>query len=407
MNPDDFRSSPAGHLAPTLQGAFAFVPNPLPPQNIDKAGLITAVERANHALGELSGVGRTLPNPGLLIRPFLRIEAVASSKIEGTVTTFSELFQLELEPGEAARSDTKEVRNYSRALEHGLSRLQTLPISKRLILELHQVLMEGVAPTRGAQFRPGEFKTDQNWIGARLLQNAKFVPPPPNEAMEALDALERYINEPDDDLPLIVQLALIHYQFETIHPFPDGNGRIGRLLIPLILCERKRLSQPLLYLSTFFEKNYTEYIDSMYEVSRIGAWDPWIRFFLKGIEESCNDAIAKAHRIQDLHRLYHQRIQKARTSALLGKLIDDLFVIPAINIPYASDALGVSYNSAKKNIRQLVDFGMLRESKAAGDRTKWYFADEIMAAAHGLEAQKNLLMPQNAAMTTPQPNTAG
>jgi Fic family protein len=401
MNPDDFRSSPSGHLVPIGQGAFAFAPNPLPPANIDKAGLITAVEKANHALGELSGVGRTLPNPSLLIRPFLRIEAVASSKIEGTVTTFSELFQLELEPEEAARSDTKEVRNYSRAMEHGLSRLQTLPISKRLILELHQVLMEGVALARGAQFRPGEFKTDQNWIGARLLQNAKFVPPPPNEAMEALDTLERYINEPDDDLPLIVQLALIHYQFETIHPFPDGNGRIGRLLIPLVLCERKRLSQPLLYLSTFFEKNYAEYIDSMYEVSRTGAWDPWIRFFLKGVEESCNDAIAKAKRIQDIHRLYHQRIQKARTSALLGKIIDDLFVVPAASIPYASRDLKVSYNSAKKLINQLVEFGILTEHKTSDERTKWYFADDIMAVVHGWEAQRNLLMPQNAAMTAP------
>lgn len=385
MNPEDFKASPAGHLVPTIQGALAFVPNPLPPPNLDLAALANAIEGANHALGELSGVGRALPNPHLLIRPFLRTEAVASSKIEGTVTTFSELFQLELAGDSQARSDTKEVRNYSKAMDHGLSRLSSLPISKRLIKELHTVLMDGVTPDRGAQFQPGEFKTDQNWIGARLLQNAKFVPPPPKESEDCLDQLEAYVHNAKNTLPLAVQLALIHYQFETIHPFPDGNGRIGRLLIPLILCERKWLSQPLLYLSTFFEQHYTEYVDSMFEVSRVGAWDQWIRFFLRGIEETCNDATARAKRIQDLHHTYHQRIQKARSSALLGKMIDELFNIPAIAIPAAELYLGVSYNSAKKIIGQLVNLGIVAEQKGA-KRPKWFFAMEIIAAIHGRQA---------------------
>ncbi len=180
------------------------------------------------------------------------------------------------------RSDTREVNNYTRALEQGLRRIETLPLSRRLVSELHEILLQGVSADRGAHFTPGQFKTEQNWIGGRLIQNARFVPPPPAESLDALSDLEKYIHDQSDDLPLLIKLALIHYQFETIHPFPDGNGRVGRLIIPLVLCEQKAMSQPLLYLSAYFEKNYDQYIDAMYEISRTGAWENWIIFFLNG-----------------------------------------------------------------------------------------------------------------------------
>jgi Fic family protein len=379
MNPDDFRSSPSGRLIPTIQGCHAFVPNPLPPTAIDLALAASPLERAAQALGELSGIGRALRNPALLIKPFTRIEAVASSKIEGTVTTFSELFLLEA-GSEQARADTKEVRNYSRALEHGLALLATLPISIRLIRELHTVLMEGVEPSRGARLTPGEFKKDQNWIGARLIQNARFIPPPPKEAMEALFELEKYIHQ-TDELPLLIQLALVHYQFETIHPFPDGNGRVGRLLIPLILCERKVLSQPLLYVSPFFEKHYDEYIDTMYDVSKSGLWGRWVNFFLRAVEWSSRNAIQKAHALQDLQRLYHQRVQSARSSALLARLVDALFDIPAINIPFAAQHLGVTYHAAQNNIERLVKLGIISDNDSY-KRPKWFFATEIMLVSY-------------------------
>lgn len=248
------------------------------------------------------------------------------------------------------------------------------------------MLLENVTTSRGAGFIPGEFKTDQNWIGARLIQNARFVPPPPRESLEAMDDLEKYIHA-TDDIPILVKLALIHYQFETIHPFPDGNGRVGRLIIPLILCERGALSQPLLYLSAFFEKNYDRYIDLMYEVSRCGQWEAWIEFFLEGIEFSSKNAVRRSRALQDLHREYFKRIQSARSSALLGKLIDSLFNVPATTIPHAMAEMQITYNAAKNNIKRLVDLGIVspntRPQIAA--RPQWFFADEIMATVAAKE----------------------
>jgi Fic family protein len=382
MKAEDFIDSPSGRLVPTIGNCFAFVPNPLPPGPIDLTGMVPLLVRATQALGELKGVGRTLPNPRLLIRPSMRMEAMASSKIEGTVTTLSELFEFEVGPDNSqARSDTREVHNYIRALEHGIARIPELPVSKRLASELHKILMTGVSATRGAQFQPGEFKSDQNWIGARLIENARFVPPPPAESMDAMSELEKYIHETESAIPLIVRLALIHYQFETIHPFPDGNGRVGRLLIPLILCEQKEMIPPLLYMSPYFEKNYNEYIDRMFDVSSKGDWGKWIEFFLKGVEQSCQSSIKKAHAVQDLYRDYRARIQKARSSALLARIVDALFDAPATTIPYTMNRLHISYNSAKNNIQRLIDCKILKEDEARG-RPKWFFAREIISVAY-------------------------
>lgn len=363
MNPEDFKDSKTGKLVPTLKG-LAFVPNPLPPPLIDLALLVPLVSRAERALGELSGIGRTLPNPYLLIRPFMRREAVASSKIEGTVTTLSQLLLFEVdEETNRAPGDAREVLNYVRALEYSLKRLDELPISARLIREAHKILLTNVQSNRGVQIIPGEFRKDQNWIGAKLIENARYVPPPPQEVPEAMSALEKYINTKDEEIPTLIQLALIHYQFEAIHPFPDGNGRVGRLLIPLILCERKEISQPLLYMSSYFEKNYEDYIDHMLAISKMGLWTSWISFFLEGIEETCKDAITRAQSLQTLQKNYYGKIQRARSSALLGQLIELLFEHPAITVPYAAERLQISYNAAKNNINRLVEAQILRSSR--------------------------------------------
>lgn len=377
MNPEDFKDSPAGRLVPTIHGCMAFVPHPLPPPPLDLAHLAIPLEKANLAVGELNGIARTLPNPYLLMRPFMRVEAIASSKIEGTVTTLPELLMLEAGQDDSrARNDTKEVRNYQTALRYGLEQLPNLPVSSRLMSEMHVRLMDGVSPARGALIRPGEFKRDQNWIGARTIQNARFVPPPPAEAIDALSDLEKYIHS-DDGNPLLVRLALIHYQFETIHPFPDRNGRIGRLLIPLLLSERKVMNQPLLYISSYFERHYDEYIDGLYEVSRRGAWNSWIRFFLEGVAAAGRDAIEKGAALQDLRKRYLQKVQAARSSALLAKLIDSLFAVPATTIGDARDELGISYNAAKNNIRRLVDLSILSPG-ADDERPQYFFATEII-----------------------------
>jgi Fic family protein len=377
MNPDDFRETSAGRLVPTINGTMAFVPHPLPPPRIDLAQLTVAVHDATLALGELSGVGRTLPNPHLLIRPFSRVEAVASSKIEGTVTTLPELLMLEITADQTkARNDTREINNYTRALQYGLKRISDLPLSKRLLSEIHEVLLENVAPNRGALIRPGEFKKDQNWIGGRLIQTARFVPPPPAEALQAMDDLEKFIHTPTNTLPLLVKLAMIHYQFEAIHPFPDGNGRVGRLLIPLILCEQKAMSQPLLYLSVYFETHYDQYIDLMFDVSKSGKWEPWIAFFLRGVERSARNAITKAQALQDLHHRYTKEIQKARSSALLAKIVDTLFEVPVTTIPLIVAATAISYNAAKNNIQRLQEMGIITPLDTS-DRTQWFYAPEI------------------------------
>lgn len=377
MDGSQFSVGVAGDLVPTIKGV-AFVPHPLPPKRpLDLAPLLPQVARATKALGELSGLGRTLQNPYLLIRPFMRREAVASSKIEGTVTSLSQLFLFEVENKTSAPDDAREVYNYVRALEHALGRLADLPISSRLIKEAHQKLLHRVGKNRGSTIVPGEYRRDQNWIGARSIENARYVPPPPLEAANAMSDLEKYINSNDDELPIIIKIALVHYQFESIHPFPDGNGRVGRLLIPLMLCEKEELSQPLLYLSTYFEKHYEQYIDCMLAVSKNGSWESWIGFFLNGVEETCLDAISLSQKLLDLQMEYRIKIQQARSSALLGRLVDLIFEHPAITVPYAAAQLEITYNAAKNNIDRLLELEILRPS-AEDFRPRFYWAHEVM-----------------------------
>jgi Fic family protein len=369
MNPDQFKTSPSGRVIQAGQGEIAywsFVPNPLPPKLDFDSALIRLLSDADRALGELAGLGRALPNPHLLINPFIRREAVLSSRIEGTQADLADLYafeagQFEL-PGFKSTpppADAREVLNYVRALEAGLKRLSELPVSLRLIREAHAQLMEGV---RGNQAAPGEFRRTQNWIGAPgcTLNDATYVPPSVDEMNVALDALEKFLHS-EDDLPPLVRLALIHYQFEAIHPFIDGNGRIGRLLVSLLLVHWNLLPLPLLYLSAFFEKNRQDYYDLLMAVSARGAWREWVSFFLRGVAEQARDAVVRAKRLQDLQSEWRHRLVQARTSGLAFSLVDALFDSPVMTIPQAQRQLDVKqYHSARRHIRQLVKLGILK-----------------------------------------------
>ncbi len=292
--------------------------------------------------------------PHLLIGPLVRREAVLSSKIEGTQTSLSEVLLDEATPTQAGAGnadDLREVHNYVTALEHGIGRLKTLPLSLRLVRELHKKLMTRV---RGDQATPGEFRRSQNWIGPKgsSLTNAPYVPPPLDEMTELLTDWERYLHV-RDQTPDLVQCAIMHEQFEAIHPFLDGNGRVGRLMITLFLVERGRLSQPLLYLSDFIERHRSDYYDLLQRVRTHGEWIPWLRYFLTGVEETARDAARRAHRLLELREKMLGHSERA--------LVDQLFSNPYISISKAAKVLGVSQPTATKVLRKLEAGGILQE----------------------------------------------
>jgi Fic family protein len=343
--------------------------------------LLGALSAASQAVGELGGLGRTLPNPQLLINPFVRREAVLSSRIEGTQADIAQVYafeagQLSLPGFEAPSpsSDVQEVVNYVHALEYGLEAIRDRAISLHLMRELHELLMTGV---RGQYMNIGAFREEQNWIGPPgcEIEDARFVPPPARELMVALDSLERYIHR-EDQYPALIRIGLIHYQFETIHPFLDGNGRIGRLLISLLLIHWKLIPLPLLYLSAFFERHRQEYNDRLLAVSEHGAWNEWLLFFLRGVTELSRDAGDKVKRLQDVQKDWRERLSHARGSSPL-LLAEHLFSLPVITIPAAVKVLGVTYPAAQQNVQKLVDVGILRR---VGDAQygKVYVADEIL-----------------------------
>jgi Fic family protein len=392
MNLDRFRSSPSGQLIHVGQGEaayWAFVPHPLPPRLQADWELMGILSQADRALSELAGVGRTIPNPHLLIGPFVRREAVLSSRIEGTQANIADLYayeagQLPL-PGAApvpSKADVHEVLNYVRALEYGLERLATLPVSLRLICELHQRLLAGV---RGEHATPGEFRTRQNWIGSpgSSLSDARYVPPPVEPMLASLDALEKYLHAPDPVYPPLVRLGLVAYQFEAIHPFVDGNGRIGRLLIALLLVEWGLLPLPLLYLSAFFFQHRNEYYDQMMAVSERGAWQEWLRFFLVGVKEQSQDAVDRARRLQDLQMAWRERLAQTRASALLLRLADHLFASPVLTIPEARQLLGVSYPTAQRNVEKLVQAGVLQQVGESSYGKTYAAADILHVVGRG------------------------
>jgi Fic family protein len=358
LNPDDFRAPEAGRVIRTPTGYDAFVPNPLPPRIPWSDELVRTLSRADAALSELSGLGSLLPNPHLLIAPYVRREAVLSSKIEGTTTDLSELLIDEANAGPPRDpDDVREVRNYVRALEYGVKRLRDLPLSLRLVRELHERLLKGV---RGNRATPGEFRRSQNWIGppGSNPQTATYVPPPVDEMMPALDAWEHFLHE-REKLPDLVQCALMHEQFEAIHPFLDGNGRVGRLLITLFLIERKRLSQPLLYLSAYIEANRSDYYELLQGVRTRGDWSSWLMYFLRGVAEIGMEAVERSGRLLALRERFRKKVAQLPRAL---KLLDFLMINPYVTVARAEKLLGVSNPTAREAVNRLQAAGLLEET---------------------------------------------
>ncbi|MDQ3674569.1 MAG: Fic family protein [Gemmatimonadota bacterium] len=362
MRREDFGPNFPGRLVPTLdRSALAFVPDPLPPAVEITSRTLHVLVEASDALGELRGIGRTLPNPALVIRPFARREAILSSRIEGTTAGFADLAIYEASDETLDRpDDVREVANYLAALDYSFALLHDMPVCNRLIRLVHERLLKGV---RGQERRPGEFRQFQNAIGilGTGAEGVRFMPPPVKEMTEAMHALEVYIGSRPSTPSLLVQLALIHYQFETIHPFMDGNGRMGRLLIPVILRERGFLPTPLLYLSAYFDRHKEEYKDRLLAVSQQDQWDEWIGFFLTGVAEQSREAIAMSDRLLALQSAYRDQLTGPRVSVNQARLVDFLFEHPAVTASQVARRLDVSTRGAYDLIKRLVERGILEE----------------------------------------------
>ncbi len=376
MNPKDFKSTLAGRAIKTLAGYWAFNPAPLPPKIEYDAGLTLLLSQADAKLSELSGLGRFLPNPDLLIAPYMKREAVASSKIEGTQADLSDLMLDEIEPKRTpSGSDVFEVRNYVTAMNRGIEELKSLPLAGRLVRNLHAMLMAGV---RGKEMTPGEFRRSQNWIGSPgcTLNDATYVPPPPDPEMhECLKHWEIFINQ-RGQMPELIQCALMHEHFEAIHPFLDGNGRIGRLLITLFLTERSRLSKPLLYLSSYIERHRDHYYGLLQRIRTHGEWTGWLQFFLTAVRDTAGGAIEQSEAILRLRDQYRNTLAKQHRALTL---LDDLFINPYTNIARAASCLGVTPPTASKTIRQLENAGMLQEI-TGGNWGRFWVARPILNA---------------------------
>ncbi len=359
----------------TATGYNAFVPAPLPPRIDYTPELVRLLSVADAALSELSGIGQILLNPQLLIAPYLRREAVLSSRIEGTQTSLADLLADEAgQPPQAPADDVREVRNYVVALEYGITRLHKLPLSLRLVREVHERLMRGV---RGDRATPGEFRRSQNWIGPHgsTLATASYVPPPPREMEQALADWETFLHR-RDEFPDLVQCALMHEHFESIHPFLDGNGRVGRLLITLFLIERGRLAQPLLYLSEFIERHRDDYYRGLMRVRTHADWDGWLRYFFVGVAWSARRAVRQAKQLIALRATMQA---KSASNPRAQQLIDPLFVNPYIDARRVKKLLGVSDPTARKALAALESKGLLVEisGRAWG---RQYVAKKLLAA---------------------------
>lgn len=372
------KTESSGNWVPTINGQKAFVPDALPAKIKWNKKLATALSNAASFVGRLNGAAINLPNPDLLIGPFIRKEAELSSRIEGTVATMQQiyLFEIEEQKTEKKTPDVKEVANYIEALKYGLSSIQKLPVCIRLAKQLHAILLKGV---RGQHRAPGQFRKTQNWIGTPncSIKDATFIPPPITHMLEALNSLEKFINSPLTDMPVLVWLAMVHYQFEAIHPFLDGNGRIGRLLITLLLCEKKLLDKPYLNLSAYFYRNREKYYDYLLDVSLKGKWEQWILFFLTGITEQSIDAFNETKMFLDLQQKLYKKIRTKKTSALQLRLVDLLLERPFITSSFVKKRLHITHHTAQNNINKLTDIGVLKEI-TGGKRNKIYIAKEVL-----------------------------
>ncbi len=362
----------AGRYIQQPSGYKAFVPAPLPPEPaIAYSGeLQTLLSAADRDIGRLDALASLLPNPDLFVAMYVRHEAVLSSQIEGTQSTLEDVLAYEAEAVlDDTPKDVAEVVNYVRAMNHGLARLPALPLSLRLLREIHAELMTGV---RGGDKSPGEFRTSQNWIGGSgsTLRDASFIPPPPHELMAALGQLELFLHQARGSVPLLVRCALAHAQFETIHPFLDGNGRVGRLLITLMLCEEGALTRPLLYLSLYLKARRAEYYDRLTAIRQQGHWEPWLAFFLRGVSLTARAATQTAQAIVALRDSHRSAV--ARNAKALA-LLDHLMQQPTLSIKRVVQLLGCTAPTAAKLVRELEARGWLRELTGYGRNRLWRY----------------------------------
>lgn len=369
----------AGKYVHQLTGYDAFIPTDLPPDppvNMD-AEMIRLLSLADRKLGRLDGVAQILPNPDLFVGMYVQKEAVLSSQIEGTQASFVDVLQVDADTA-AKRQDVEEVVNYVKAMKYGMNRLETLPLSLRLLREIHGILLSGV---RGSQRNPGDFRTSQNRIGSSgcSLATASFVPPPVAEMTSALGHLENYMYS-ESDIPHLIRIALIHAQFETIHPFLDGNGRMGRLLIAFWLYQQQILKYPLLYISYYFKKNRTEYYDRLMNIRTKGDWEGWVKFFLEGVAQVADEATQSASEIMKLKEMIMEKIQKetsGKANSVL--LLDLLFRMPIITINVVKDELKVSYPTAKALTEHFREAKIIRCIDDSILRNKMYIFTEYVA----------------------------
>lgn len=365
----------AGEYVKQLGGFAAFVPAPLPPNPpiVFDPELTQLLSNADRELGRLDGVTTVLPHPDLFVAMYVRHEAVLSSQIEGTQSTLDDVLQFEIDSaGEDLPKDISEVVNYIDAMNHGLRRLGELPLSQRLIREIHNELMKGV---RGGDKTPGEFRTTQNWIGPRdsTLMTATFVPPPVPEMLAALGEFEGFLH--DTSMPALIQCSLAHAQFETIHPFHDGNGRIGRLLIAFLLCNRGVLHRPLLYLSLFLKAHQSEYYDRLMAVRNDGNWEGWVKFFLRGVAEVSRSAAETARSIIKLREAHRLQVSEklASHASLAIPMLDYLYEHPLTTTNLVKDHLGCSFVHAGNLIGYFVNMGFLRETTGGSRNRKFRY----------------------------------
>lgn len=374
-------SGRAGGYTSQVSDYSAFIPKPLPPipsLEIDFE-MQDLLSRADRALGRLDGSIQTLPNPDLFVFMYVRKEAVLSSQIEGTQSSLNDLLELEAEILDPERpNDVDEVLSYVRAMNKGLELLDELPLSVRLFKQIHNELMMGV---RGGNKNPGELRTIQNWIGPEgcTVKEATFVPPPPGQVLNVLGDLEKFLNDSEHRLPVLIMIGLAHAQFETIHPFLDGNGRIGRLLISFLLYQREVLQKPVLYISHYFKKNRQEYYDRLQAVRDHGHWEEWINFFLRGVWSASQEATETARKIVNLRETHRKLItdEFGRVAANGMKVLERLYERPIINAKTIKDITGVSYPAANALLAKFTEHGILRESTGRNRNRLFRYEDYI------------------------------
>ncbi|MCG2788108.1 MAG: Fic family protein [Anaerolineae bacterium] len=385
MNPNDFRSIETGQVFLTKQGYYTYIPAPLPPKLNWALPLISTLSEAERDLSRLATLAGAFPFPRLLIKAFIRREAVLSSRIEGTRATLAELYTYESAQLSFLEShdDVREVHNYVAALDYGLESLKQFPISLRLMREIHERLMQNV---RGGNLTPGEFRRTQNWIGASgsTLTTATYVPPPVDDMHVALGDLEKFIHT-GTEIPFLVHAAMIHYQFEAIHPFLDGNGRVGRLLIALLFADWQILTQPLLNLSVYFERYRQEYYDHLLAVSQHGDWESWLRFFLRGVSAQAKDSVTRMERLEAIRIRYQPVVDSEKNAERMGAVVDFLFGRPIFNAKQLAEGVNMPFKTARQYIEKLVQDGIVREVTGYA-RNQIYRADEVFKSLDNVES---------------------